>query len=262
MITIARTRGFTLIELLVVISIIAVLASMLMPVVGMVRGQAQSIICKSQLRQVILANITYRNDNEGIYPQIYWNDPSWSTWSNWAYSQPQIGHWQQFLEEYTETFKVFNCPVSTKLYPKAAVLDIATPSIKRGAAPGGGSPGWPTCTMAINSQNFARAGSWAASTARPSGPLSDGKIQSMISLNNATFGGNATLARCPVYFDGVWQNDGTNHQNNAPYSWNGSYWPHRGVTSNMAFSDGHTEIRPYRDVLTFATGTTILQIKD
>jgi len=34
------TRGFTLIELLVVISIIAITAAMLMPVIGMVRQAA------------------------------------------------------------------------------------------------------------------------------------------------------------------------------------------------------------------------------
>jgi prepilin-type processing-associated H-X9-DG protein len=226
----------------------------------MVREQAQAISCKNQLRQVVMANITYRTDNEGTYPQVYWNDPTWSTWSNWGYSKPTIGHWQQVLEEYTNTFKVFNCPVSAKLYPKAAVLDQDTGPIKRGAAPGGGSPGWPVCTMAINSQNFARAGSWAATATRPSGPFTDGKIQSMISLNNSTFGGNATLSRCPVYFDGVWQNDGVNHQSKTV--WNGAYWPHRGTKSNMAFADGHTEIRPYADVVSFATNTTILQIAE
>lgn len=254
-------RAFTLLELLVVVSIIAVISVLLLPVIGIVREQAQGLSCKSRLQQVVMANVYYRTDNKGFYPQVYWNDPSWNTWSSWGYSKPYMGHWQQFLEEYTGTFTVFNCPVSAKLYPKAAVYDKDTGSIKRGAAPGGGSPGWPTCSMAYNSDCFGRPGSWNFAPApRVAGPMTNGKVEKMVNGLNNAYGTTATLARCPVYFDGVWQNDGTNHQQK--YSWNGSFWPHRGRSANMAFSDGHTEFRPYTDVLSFATSLQVLQIKD
>ncbi len=58
--------GFTLIELLVVISIIAILASMLLPAVGMVREMAQMQKCTSNLRQIQLANIAYTSENDGL----------------------------------------------------------------------------------------------------------------------------------------------------------------------------------------------------
>ncbi|MHC4494929.1 MAG: type II secretion system protein, partial [Planctomycetota bacterium] len=52
-------RAFTLIELLVVIAIIALLLSILMPVLSYVRKQARSSACQSNLRQLWLAMNLY-----------------------------------------------------------------------------------------------------------------------------------------------------------------------------------------------------------
>ncbi len=59
-------QGFTLIELLVVISIIAILASMLLPAVGMIRDMAIASKCASNARQLALGCITYAGENEGV----------------------------------------------------------------------------------------------------------------------------------------------------------------------------------------------------
>jgi prepilin-type N-terminal cleavage/methylation domain-containing protein/prepilin-type processing-associated H-X9-DG protein len=59
-------RAFTLIELLVVISIIAVLAAMLLPAVGLVRDAARMSNCGSNLRQVGVASLTYAEENDGL----------------------------------------------------------------------------------------------------------------------------------------------------------------------------------------------------
>ena len=64
----SRQRGFTLIELLVVVSIICILMSLIFPVVGMVRSQARSLNCQSNLRQVALAYVAYSLDNRGQMP--------------------------------------------------------------------------------------------------------------------------------------------------------------------------------------------------
>lgn len=62
-------KGFTLIELLVVIGIIGVLVAILMPSLRKSRLAAQSVVCKSNLRQVFQYMLEYANNNKGyMYP--------------------------------------------------------------------------------------------------------------------------------------------------------------------------------------------------
>ena len=66
-------RAFTLIELLVVIAVIAILAAMLMPAIGMVRDGALQARCTNQARQIGLALMGYANDHEGWIPGDRWD---------------------------------------------------------------------------------------------------------------------------------------------------------------------------------------------
>jgi prepilin-type N-terminal cleavage/methylation domain-containing protein/prepilin-type processing-associated H-X9-DG protein len=62
-------RAFTLIELLIVVAIIAILISILAPVMAASRRSAESATCLSQMREIGLATTAYMMDNDDYFPR-------------------------------------------------------------------------------------------------------------------------------------------------------------------------------------------------
>jgi prepilin-type N-terminal cleavage/methylation domain-containing protein/prepilin-type processing-associated H-X9-DG protein len=75
-----RRKGFTLVELLVVIGIIALLISILLPVLNRARQAAASLVCLSNVRQLALAATMFAQDHHGRVPAC--SDTSWAAFAD------------------------------------------------------------------------------------------------------------------------------------------------------------------------------------
>lgn len=98
--SLSSRQAFTLIELLVVIGILAVLGSLLFPVMKRAREKAAESACLSNLRQIGTAAFQYAQDNNGYLPSF--RGPGWDI------------SWPALLKNggYINDQRVFTCPTA------------------------------------------------------------------------------------------------------------------------------------------------------
>ncbi len=90
-----RDVRFTLIELLVVIAIIAILAAMLLPVLGMAKEKAKQVLCKSNIRQLYVTYPMYADDNDDYFPVT--RDMNGAVWPG---SMGPQKTWATYIDDY------------------------------------------------------------------------------------------------------------------------------------------------------------------
>lgn len=94
-------NGFTLLELLVVISLIAVLAALLLPLLGRTKESGRATVCLSNLHQIGVALQLYVQDNGNRLP--FMRDKSLTTTNE--FPSPDL-----VLSHYLGNIRVLKCP--------------------------------------------------------------------------------------------------------------------------------------------------------
>jgi len=130
----ALCEAFTLIELLVVIAIIAILAAMLLPVLGKAKSKSQDISCRNNLRQLQLCWNHYVDDNnQAMPPMSDWlnaaangaesREPSWAV-GDAVHDLTTSNLQRGLLFPYNRSAGIYRCPAD-----KTAV--VGHPSVLR-----------------------------------------------------------------------------------------------------------------------------------
>jgi len=246
-----RLQAFTLIELLVVIAIIALLLSIIIPSLRLVKQKAASIVCLTNVKNLALAWYSYAEDHDS-YIMSSWMDGrdnngkfvSWIgrpvTITNGTLSDTQIdppvtdadeirGLEKGLLYPYVDTPDAYNCPadkVKSKYDGTEKFVTYAIPQCLYG---------FPNNTDAYYAQYYAfqiRKYSEMASPSMRYNFVESAEQRNWIRSGHFVFG-------APEY-----TGDTTR------WGWWGPMAVNHGSSSVLGFCDGHAEVHQWRDSYT------------
>jgi prepilin-type N-terminal cleavage/methylation domain-containing protein len=114
-----RIRAFTLVELLVVIAIIAILAALLLPVLGKAKERAQTAGCLNNMKQLQLCYQMYMDDNNDYLPP---NEAVPDLDDSWVLGAAQTDVTTTNIQKglifhYNQQVKIYVCPANRLMIP-------------------------------------------------------------------------------------------------------------------------------------------------
>jgi prepilin-type N-terminal cleavage/methylation domain-containing protein/prepilin-type processing-associated H-X9-DG protein len=228
--TITRTArsqdGFTLVELLVVIAIVALLASLLLPVLAKAKQRAHTAVCLNNLRQLTLAWSIYADDHDD---RLVPNDPE------------NVGNPQTWCRGYMH---YGNGDGTNVAFLKDQALGRYVPSLASFKCPGDKS------STELGGRKYPRVRTYGMNGFMGTQARRAGVIDGEVLLKR----GDLARVQRPEIYVFIDQHEDTidvcnpSVAGNPPLCiWDGAPANRHGRAGTLSFTDGHAEIRKWRD---------------